>query len=137
MGKIKKPLPVVNPWAKPFWEGARERKLLIQKCKDCEKFIFYPRIVCPYCFSENVEWVEASGKGTIYSYTVVVNNAPSAFIDDMPYVVAIIKLEEGVQMLSNIVGCEPSELKCDMPVEVTFEKLNDGFTLPKFKPAKE
>ena len=137
MGKIKKPLPVVNPWAKPFWEGARERKLLIQKCKDCEKFIFYPRIVCPYCFSENVEWVEASGKGTIYSYTVVVNNAPSAFIDDMPYVVAIIKLEEGVQMLSNIVGCEPSELKCDMPVEVTFEKLNDGFTLPKFKPDKE
>ncbi len=137
MGKIKKPLPVVNPWAKPFWEGARERKLLIQKCKDCEKFIFYPRIVCPYCFSENVEWVEASGKGTIYSYTVVVNNAPSAFIDDMPYVVAIIKLEEGVQMLSNIVDCEPSELKCDMPVEVTFEKLNDEFTLPKFKPAKE
>lgn len=131
-----KPIPDVNPWAMPFWEAAREQKLIIQKCQDCSKYVFYPRLVCPHCFSENMEWVEASGKGTIYSYTVVMNNSPSAFINDMPYVVALIKLEEGVQMLSNIVECAPEDVMCDMPVEVTFEKLNDDFTLPKFRPVK-
>ena len=131
----KKPVPQVNPWAKPFWEAAREEKLKIQKCRDCSEPIFYPRIACPHCFSDDVEWVEASGKGTVYSYTVVTNNAPSAFIQDMPFVIAIVKLEEGVQMLSNIVACDPSDVRCDMPVEVTFEKLDEEFTLPKFRPA--
>jgi uncharacterized OB-fold protein len=133
----KKPIPIVNDWARPFWEATREHRLMIQKCRDCQRHIFYPRIACPHCFSDNVEWVQASGKGSVYSYTVVENNAPSAFVDDVPYVVAIVKLEEGVQMLSNIVGCDPGEVKCDMPVEVTFEKLDDEFTLPKFKPAAE
>jgi len=137
MDKATKPIPIVNPWARPFWDAAREGRLIIQKCKECNKNIFYPRIACPYCFSDGLEWVEASGKGTIYSFTVVENNAPSAFIQDMPYVVAIVKLEEGVQMLSNIVGCDTRELKCDTPVEVTFEKLNDEFTLPKFRPVKD
>ncbi len=131
----QKPVPIVNPWAKPFWDAARENKLTYQKCKDCNKNIFYPRIACPHCFSDNLEWVEASGKGIVYSYTVVENNSPSAFIEDTPYVVAIIKLEEGIQMLSNIVGCDPYKVTCDMPVTVTFEKLNDEFTLPKFTPA--
>lgn len=133
---MEKPLPVVNPWAKPFWDAAKEEKLTYQKCKDCGKNIFYPRIACPECFSDNLEWTEASGKGTVYSYTVVENNAPSAFINDMPYVVAIIKLEEGTRMLSNVVGCDPYEVTCDMPVKVVFEKLNDDFKLPKFTPVK-
>ena len=130
----EKPVPVVNPWARPFWEAAREERLMIQKCDDCERHIFYPRIACPHCFSDKVKWVEASGKGTVYSFTVVMNNAPSAFITDIPYVIAVVKLDEGVQMLSNIVGCNPDAVTCDMPVEVTFEKLNDEFTLPKFRP---
>jgi hypothetical protein len=130
----KKPAPIVNDWARPFWAATRDNRLIIQKCRDCDKHIFYPRIACPHCFSDNVEWVPASGKGTVYSYTVVEANAPSAFMNDIPYVVAVVKLEEGVQMLSNIVGCHPAAVKCDMPVEVTFEKLDDEFTLPKFKP---
>jgi uncharacterized OB-fold protein len=130
----KKPVPIVNEWAQPFWEAARDGKLIIQRCNDCKEYIFYPRISCPHCFSENVEWVEASGKGTVYSFTVVRNNPPSAFITDLPYVVAIVKLAEGVQMLTNIVGCDPEEVRCDMPVQVTFEKLDDEFTLPKFTP---
>ena len=134
MEKPQKPVPVVNPWAKPFWDAARENKLIIQKCSDCGTYIFYPRIACPNCFSDNVAWVEASGRGTVYSYTIVENNAPSAFIADLPYVVAVIKLEEGVQLLSNIVGCAPGDVSCDMPVEVVFEKLTEDFTLPKFKP---
>ena len=132
----QKPVPVVNPWAKPFWDAAREERLTIQKCTDCGKNIFYPRIACPECFSSNVEWVEASGRGTVYTYTVVENNCPSAFVVDLPYVVAVVRLEEGVQLLSNIVGCDPYEVTCDMPVEVVFEKLDDEFTLPKFKPVR-
>jgi uncharacterized OB-fold protein len=135
MEASKKPAPVINDWARPFWQAAREQRLIVQKCSDCGKHIFYPRIACPHCFSDNVEWVEASGKGTVYSYTVVESNAPSAFVPDMPYVVAVVKLEEGVQMLSNIVGCSPSDVKCDMPVEVVFERLDEEFTLPKFRPA--
>ena len=132
----QKPDPVVTPWAKPFWDAAKRNELIIQKCKDCEKHVFYPRLVCPHCFSDNLDWVDASGKGTVYAYTIVQNNAPSPFINDMPYVVAVIRLAEGVQMLSNIVDCDVNDLKCDMDVEVTFEKLNDEFTLPKFRPVK-
>ncbi|MFC1824150.1 Zn-ribbon domain-containing OB-fold protein [Thermodesulfobacteriota bacterium] len=136
MERPQKPSPVVTPWARPYWDAANEGRLTLQKCADCDQHVFIPRFVCPHCFSENLDWVDASGKGTIYSYSIVQNNAPSAFIDDMPYVVAIIRLEEGVQMLSNIVDCDFEKLECDMPVEVTFEKLNDEFTLPKFRPVK-
>ena len=132
-----KPVPVVNPWAKPFWDAAREEKLVIQHCKDCGTNIFYPRIACPNCFSDNVEWIQASGKGTVYTYTVVENNPPSAFIADLPYVVAVVKLEEGVQMLSNVVMCKPEDVRCDMPVEVVFETLNNEFKLPKFRPVSK
>ena len=130
-----KPLPVVAPWARPFWDAARENKLLLQQCNGCGKAIFYPRPSCPHCFSDDLGWQQASGRGTIYSYTVVESNAPSAFQADMPYVVAVIRLAEGVQMLSNVVGCEAGQLRCDMPVQVVFEKLNEEFTLPKFRPA--
>jgi uncharacterized OB-fold protein len=131
---VQKPLPEMSQVAKPFWEAAREGRFIIQKCAACGKHVFFPRIRCPHCSADQLQWTEASGRGTVYSYTVVVNNAPSAFINDMPYVVAIIRLDEGVQMLSNIVDCDPAEIHCDMPVEVTFEKLDDQFSLPKFKP---
>lgn len=129
-----KPVPVVAPWARPFWEAARENRLVLQRCEDCHKVIHYPRMACPHCFSDRLGWQQASGRGTIYSYTVVQANAPSAFAADVPYVVAVIRLEEGVQMLSNIVDCDFDKLACDQPVEVVFERLDDEFTLPKFRP---
>jgi uncharacterized protein len=129
-----KPSPIVNPWAKPFWTATREHKLLIQKCNDCGSYIFYPRIACPNCFSDNLTWVETSGKGKIYTYTVVENNPPEAFIPDLPFVIAVVVLEEGVRMLTNIVGCDPDKVYCEMPVTVVFEELNNEITLPKFKP---
>ncbi|MCP4123641.1 MAG: Zn-ribbon domain-containing OB-fold protein [Bacteroidetes bacterium] len=128
----EKPDPLVNNWARPFWDGTREEKLLIQKCSDCNKNIFYPRMACPFCFSENLEWVEASGKGTIYSFTVMESNAASPFVPDMPFVIAVVILEEGVRMLTNIVDCDVDSLQCDQAVEVTFRKKNDEFTMPMF-----
>jgi hypothetical protein len=131
-----KPVPIVNTWARPFWDAAREERLLIQRCPRCQRHVFYPRIACPYCAAAALEWVEASGRGTIYTFTVVESNAPSAFQADMPFVIAVIRLAEGVQMLSNVVDCDPYSVRCEQPVEVTFEKLNDEFTLPKFRPIR-
>jgi hypothetical protein len=136
MQRPAKPVPVVQPWALPYWQAAREGRLVLQHCNACDRPIHYPRIACPHCGSDDLGWQPASGRGTIYSFTVVQSNAPSAFIADMPYVVAVVRLAEGVQMLSNIVQCDPDSLSCDQPVEVVFEALNDEFTLPKFRPVR-
>lgn len=131
-----KPEPVVQPWAQPYWDAARDHRLVLQHCSRCDQVIHYPRVACPHCGAgaDALDWREATGRGTIYSYTVVESNAPSAFIADIPYVVAVIRLEEGVQMLSNVVDCDPYSLRCDQPVEVTFRELNDRYTLPCFRP---
>lgn len=132
---VAKPAPVVSEWAKPFWEATKQGRLIIQQCNDCNKPIFYPRSGCPHCASADVGWIEASGRGSVYSFTVVESNAPSAFQQDIPFVVAVILLEEGVRMLSNVVQCDPHSLRCDMPVQVVFEAGDGDFVLPKFKPA--
>lgn len=132
-----KPRPVVQPWAQPFWDATRRHELLLQHCNACDRAIHYPRVACPHCGGDDLDWRRASGRGTLYSFTVVESNAPSAFIADMPYVVAVVRLEEGVQMLSNVVQCDLGELHCDLPVEVVFEKLDDEFTLPRFRPLRQ
>ena len=129
-------VPPVNPWSEPFWQAARAGRLIIPRCRACGRNSFYPRPSCPFCFSDELEWIECSGRGTVYSFTVVTNNAPSAFMADLPFVIAIVRLEEGVQMLTNIVDCRPEALCCDMPVEVTFARLTDEMTLPKFRPRR-
>lgn len=134
---VPKPRPVVAPWGKHFWDECRAHRLVLQYCPGCDLRIFYPRMACPRCLSTDLGWVEASGRGTVYSYTVVEANAPSAFVQDVPYVVAVIRLEEGVQMLSNVVDTPHEALRCDLPVEVVFERLDDEFTLPKFRAARD
>ena len=135
MIKKEKPIPIVSPWAKPFWDATAIGILKIQKCSKCDMNIFYPRLYCPSCGSKEIEWIEALGTGNVYSFTIVENNAPSAFIVDMPYVVAVVELDEGIRMLTNIINCNLEQLTCDMRVKVVFERLNDEFTLPKFEPA--
>ena len=134
MKEYKKPLPRPTPWSKPFWDGCKNRRLLVQQCKDCGKNIFYPKLFCPFCLSKDLTWIEASGKGKIYSFTVVYSYQPTEFLEDVPYVIGVIKLDEGVRMMSNIVECKPEEVRCDMDVEVVFDDITDEFTLPKFKP---
>jgi uncharacterized OB-fold protein len=129
-----KPQPTVDAWTLPYWQAARAGRLLIQQCRACGRFIFYPRQSCPFCFRDEPAWVESSGRGTVYSFTVVENNAPSAFAGDLPFVIAVVQLEEGVRMLTNLVGCDPAAVRCDLPVEVIFEPLTAEITLPKFKP---
>ncbi|MFQ5342242.1 MAG: Zn-ribbon domain-containing OB-fold protein [Anaerolineae bacterium] len=131
---MNKTIPQTQPWTEPFWNAAREGRLLIQRCQDCRQHIFYPRLRCPFCLSERIDWVESSGRGAVYTFSVVQNNPPSAFAEDVPFVIAIVRLEEGVQMMTNIVGCDPADVCCEMPVQVTFEQVSDELTLPKFRP---
>jgi hypothetical protein len=134
MKEYSKPIPQIKSYSKPFWEGAKRHELLVQKCKDCKKYVFYPKVVCPFCLSDNLEWVQASGRGKIYSYSVVYSYQPKAFAEDVPYVIAVVELEEGVRMMSNIVDCDPETVRCDMDVAVVFDDITDEITLTKFKP---
>jgi uncharacterized OB-fold protein len=127
------PLPRPDKDSKPYWDGARQHELLLQQCSECEKFRFYPRSVCPYCFSDRFEWRASKGRGSVYSFTVI-HRAPSpAFRDKVPYVLALIELEEGVRMMSNVIECDPAAVRIGRAVEVVFEDLTEEITLPKFR----
>jgi uncharacterized protein len=132
----RKPLPVPTPETEPFWEGLRQHQLRIQRCKECGRAYFYPRPFCPRCFSSNVEWFTASGRAKLHTYEII-NRAPAAFAQDAPYVLAVVELDEGPRMLTNIVGVEPepAKLPLDLPLEIVYDDASETITLPKFRPA--
>ena len=129
-----KPLPSIVGETRPYWEGCRQGQLLIQKCNACGEYQFYPRGICANCWSGEIKWVKASGKGTVWTFTVTYQNRTPGF-DQGPYVLALVELEEGVRMFSNIVECNPRDVKIGMPVQVTFIKATDQVSIPYFKPA--
>ncbi|MEO1679620.1 MAG: Zn-ribbon domain-containing OB-fold protein [Pseudomonadota bacterium] len=128
----EKPLPTIYPETRHYWDGAKAGKLLLQRCRACNTTYFPPRPFCPACGSRDVEVIEASGRGTLYSYTI--SHLPTPGYEP-PFVVAVVMLEEGVKMLTNIVECpqEPEALTLDMPLEVTFEARGD-LAIPQFRP---
>jgi uncharacterized protein len=133
-----RPLPTpVTPEAKPYWDGLKERKLMLPKCNDCGHAFFYPRILCPACGSRSVGWVQASGRGKLHAFGIAHQSFNKAYKVPPPYVLAMIELEEGPRLLSNLVNVtpDPRTIKCDMPVEVVFHTLTDDVTLPLFQPA--
>jgi uncharacterized OB-fold protein len=129
-----KPLPQPNPDTKPFWDACRQHELRFQKCPGCAHVRWPASIICPSCYSRETEWIKASGKGTVYTYIVYHQAFHPAFEEELPYVTAIIELDEGPHFLSNIVDCDPESVYCDMPVELVWEDVDQGFSLPKFKP---
>ncbi len=132
---MTRPKPLVQPWSMPFWEGARDGKLLLQHCRDCSTVIFYPRKFCPSCWCAELDWKEASGKATIYTFSTAYDMVEPRFWEDLPYTIAYVDLEEGVRMMTRIVDCNPEEIKTGMEVEVVFRKLDEEFNLPYFRPA--
>jgi uncharacterized OB-fold protein len=120
--------------SRPYWEGLARGELRIQRCRTCAKAVFYPRAICPHCHSDQLEWIAASGKGTIYTYTVA-HQAFGAFAEDVPFVVALVELEEGARMMSRIVDAPRERVSIGAAVEVTFEKGTgeDDLTLPYFR----
>lgn len=130
-----KPLPTIVGETKPFWDSCRQGKLLLQKCDRCWEYQFYPRGICANCWASNVRWVQASGKAKVWTFTVTFQNNTPGFAQEVPYVLALVELEEGVKMFTNIVDCNPKEVQIGMPVEVAFIQANDQVTVPYFKPA--
>jgi uncharacterized protein len=129
-----KPLPHVTEDNREFWDGCKARELRFQKCKLCGHVRWPPALICSMCHAQETEWVVASGKGTVYTFAVYHVAYHSGFKDDLPYVVAVIALEEGPHLLTNIVDCPADQVTCDMPVLVKWEDITEDFTLPKFKP---
>jgi uncharacterized protein len=133
-----RPLPQpMTPEAKPYWDALNERKLMLPKCGECGHTFFYPRIQCPACHSRSVGWVQASGRGRLHAFGIAYQTFNKAYKVPPPYVLAMIELEEGPRVLSNLINVtpDPKTIKCDMPVEVVFHKLTDEITLPLFQPA--
>jgi uncharacterized OB-fold protein len=132
---IPRPLPQPTPITQPFWGAARQHRLSIQRCRSCEQYVFYPRPLCPHCGSADLEWRDVSGRGTVYSYTIARRATARPFEPDVPYVIAIVELEEGPRMTTNIVGCPPDDVRIGMAVVAQFEDASDEITLVKFRPA--
>jgi len=137
--ELERPLPhPITPEARPYWEGLREHRLMLPRCLDCGRAFFYPRIACPYCHSRQIVWTQASGRGRLHAFEIAYQPMGRAFTVKPPYVLAMIELEEGPRMMSNLINVEPDPraIRCDMPVEVVFERLTDEITLPLFQPAR-
>ena len=132
--KYKKSLPRIDEESKGFWEACQRHELVLQKCGACGTIRYYPRAVCAQCLADDTEWVLSSGRGAVYTYTVTYQNQAAGFRDELPYVLAYVELDEGVRMLTNIVGCAPEAVTIGMSVEVTFDDATAEVTLPKFRP---
>lgn len=132
---IERPKPRPTELSTPFWDAARKHELQIQRCTSCGKHVFYPRYTCPHCGGRQLEWVRASGRGCVYSYTVARRPTHPAFADGPPLVIAIVELAEGPRMTTNIVGCQPDDVKIGMQVQAAFEDLDDQIALVNFEPA--
>ena len=134
MAEWKKPLPTIVGETRPYWEACRRGELLIQKCDRCGEYQFYPRGICVGCFNPGIKWVRASGKGTVWTFTVTYQNRTPGFAEEVPYVLALVELQEGLKMFTNIVECNPRDVSIGMPVEVTFVQATDQVSVPYFKP---
>lgn len=130
-----KPLPVINGDTAPYWAYCHKHQLRMQQCRQCGNIRFPISIVCPKCHSLEFDWTRLSGKGKVYSFCVYRQAYHPAYVDDIPYAVAIIQLEEGPRMESNIIDCKMEDIHIDMPVVVFFDDVTDEIALPKFKPA--
>lgn len=129
-----KPIPEINAHSKPYWDGAQRGELMIQRCRGTGKPFMYARCWSPFDFSPDPIWEKASGLGTVFSYTIVYQPPYPAFKADCPFVMAIIQLDEGPQMMSNILNCDPESVCIGMKVKVCFEARGDGFRIPQFEP---
>ena len=136
--EYKKPIPRAQPESDLYWQKAKGRELWLRRCNACGEAYFYPRDISPCCFSKDTSWIRASGKASLFTYSIVHRAPQPGFADDVPFVPAIVELEEGPRMATNVVGIEeptPEKLQIGMPLEVTFEDISDTIALPKFRPA--
>jgi len=135
--EYRKPVPQPTPETQPYWDGCRRHELWLPYCTACRQFFFYPRPFCPRCFGWDIEWRQASGRAKLYSYAIQYRPQGPGFDGEVPYITAIVQLEEGPRLMTNLVDVEPDPeiIRCDMDVEVVFQDISDSISLPKFRPA--
>lgn len=131
----ERPLPEPSELTRPFWEGLKAREVRLQRCQDCSQFVFYPRVACPECMSERLKWEAVSGRGKVYTFTIVRRAMIPAFQAEVPYVFAIVELEEGPRLATNVIGCDPERVRVDMPVKAAYDEITEEISLLKFEPA--
>jgi hypothetical protein len=131
--KKARPVPTPTNISRPFWDGAKQGKLMLQHCRACGTHQYYPRPVCMRCMSRDLEWKEASGRGIVYSYTVT-HLPPEGFEGRAPYVLVSVDLSEGARMLGTLLGVAPGDVRIGMPVRASYEPLTDEITLVQFAP---
>ena len=130
-----RPVPPVTEVSALFWDATREQRLLVQRCGDCQTWVWYPRTACTHCLGENLQWTAVTGRGTVYACSVHHRPGVAEMKDRVPYVVALVELQEGVRLLSNVVGCDPESVHVKQVVTLAWEALPDGRNLPVFEPA--
>lgn len=130
-----KPLPEKDAVSAPFFEAAAEGRILYQRCPECDHRQFYPRALCTSCGADT-QWAEAAGEGTVHTFTVIRQYGAPPFKDELPYVVAMIDLPEGVRMMSNVTDCDVDDVHVGMPVEAYAVRAADGVGVPFFRPAE-
>ncbi len=129
-----KPFPRLTPDNTPFWEGCRQHRIMLPTCRQCGRPHWPPGPVCPFCFSEDLAWVQASGRGVVSSYVIVHKAWLPAFEADLPYNAAQVELDEGVRLTGNVIGIRDDALHVGMAVEVVFDDVAPDVTLPRFRP---
>ena len=129
------PIPVPTPETRHFWDATRRHELMLPRCRACGKLHYYPRASCPHCLGGDLEWERVSGRGRLHTFTIVHRGQRGFPLGD-PYVIAVVELDEGPRMMSNLVGVamDPAQVRIDMPVEVVFEDVSDTIALPRFRP---
>jgi uncharacterized OB-fold protein len=135
-GDISHPAPSADWETRPYWEGCARGELVLQRCTACGVVQHRPRGLCVSCFSDAIEHFVASGRGRVYAFTITHQNHARGFREACPYVLAYVELEEGPRLLTNVVGCDPTELRIDMPVEVEFAATEGEFPVPRFRPVR-
>ncbi len=133
-GDYTLPVPVTDEASAPFFEGAKQRRLMLERCTSCGRWRLPGRDRCADCWSEEAEWAEASGRGTLYSFGIMHQQYHPAFAGVIPYNYAIVELEEGPRLVSNIVECPNEGLRTDMPVEAVYDDVSEETTLVRFRP---
>lgn len=131
---LSKNVPVSTAETAAYWDGCARHELLIQQCKECSTHQFYPRVMCTKCSGRSLEWMRASGRGRVKSFTIVRRAVSEAYAAEVPYVVALVELDEGPTMMSNIIGCNVDDVLIGAQVEVVFDQWQDGVVVPKFRP---
>jgi uncharacterized OB-fold protein len=127
-------IPRPNPETTAWWEACRRHELLVQRCTKCGQVQFYPRIICGNCTSDRLELIRSAGRGRVNTFTICRRPVSEAYASDVPYVIALVQLDEGPTMMCNIVECDPESVDTGMRVEVTFEKWSEEITIPQFRP---